>query len=128
MRVFKNRQFAKWAKKEKLTDEALCDAVDLMESGTPHVNLGGGLVKQRVALKGKGKSGGVRSLIAFKRGKRSFFIYGFSKGERSNISESEERNLKKYAKVLLNLSEKELAAYLAGSTLIEITRDETVNK
>lgn len=78
-RVFKIREFNRWMRKTSLTDEALCMAVAEMAAGLVDADLGGGVVKKRVALPGKGKSGGVRTLIATNRGNRWFFVFGFEK-------------------------------------------------
>lgn len=79
MRVFKNKAFSKWATKEGLGDETLLAAVDEMECGLIDADLGGHVVKKRVALAGRGKSGGVRTLLAYKVGNKAFFVYGFTK-------------------------------------------------
>ena len=64
MRIFKNKAFNKWADKEGLSDGALRIAVDEMECGLIDADLGGHLMKKRVAVGGRGKSGGVRTLLA----------------------------------------------------------------
>lgn len=57
-RVFKTRHFSRWMRKTELSDSALCVAVAEMEQGLIDADLGGGVVKKRVALPGRGKSGG----------------------------------------------------------------------
>jgi hypothetical protein len=63
-RVFKTRHFSRWMRKTDLTDVALCAAVVEMAAGLVDADLGGGIVKKRVALPSRGKSGSVRTLIA----------------------------------------------------------------
>ena len=41
----------------------------------------GGVIKQRLAREGQGKSGGFRSIVLFRRGEKAFFVYGFAKSE-----------------------------------------------
>jgi len=41
-----------------MIDDRLCEAVERAESGLIDANLGGGLIKQRVARLGQGRSGG----------------------------------------------------------------------
>lgn len=72
MRIFKNAWFQRFARKERLTDEVLIDAVRQAEKGLIDADLGGGVIKQRVARKGRGKSGGYRTIILFRRGERAF--------------------------------------------------------
>jgi hypothetical protein len=86
MRIFKNKAFTKWAEKEGLNDDALQIAVDEMERGLIDADLGGHLVKKRVAVGGRGKRGGVRTLLAYKSGDKAFFMYGFAKNARANVS------------------------------------------
>ena len=123
MRVFKNKAFSKWAAKEGLGDEALLAAVDEMERGLIDAELGGHVVKKRVALAGRGKSGGVRTLLAYKVGNRAFFVYGFAKNARANISADELKALKHLAKELLEYSDKALTEAIKHGALIEVEND-----
>jgi hypothetical protein len=52
-------------------------------------NLGGGLIKQRVARPGQGRRGGFRNLMAYRAGAHTVFLYGFAKNERDNIGPDE---------------------------------------
>lgn len=86
MRVLKTKSFARFARKEGLKDRALSDAIADIEQGLVHADLGGGLIKQRVSRDGGGKSGGYRTLIVYRFGKRAVFLFGFAKNDRANIS------------------------------------------
>ena len=88
-RVFKTRHFSRWLCKTALTDSALCAAVTEMAAGLVDADLGGGVFKKRVALPGKGKSGSARTLVATQKGKRWFFVFGFEKNERDNVTPTE---------------------------------------
>lgn len=123
-RVFKTKYFQKYARKEKLPDEALLDAVRRAGRGKIDADLGGGVIKQRVARVGQGKSGGYRTIILFKRGERAFFVYGFAKSERENIDESDERDFKELAKILLFASDEELAGLVSDGKYVEVSYDE----
>jgi hypothetical protein len=57
-RVFKTRWFERFARKEKIPDPILVDAVARAEKGQVDADLGGGVIKQRIARPGRGKSGG----------------------------------------------------------------------
>jgi hypothetical protein len=72
VRVFKSRRFAKFARKERISDASLCKAVKYAEQGLVDVDYGGGVIKQRIARPNEGKSGGYRSIILFRRGLRAF--------------------------------------------------------
>ena len=78
-RVFKTRYFVRWMRKTELSDEALCSAVDEMAQGLIDADLGGGIVKKRVGLSGRGKRGGARTLVATNKGNRWFFVYDLKK-------------------------------------------------
>ncbi|MET0029677.1 MAG: type II toxin-antitoxin system RelE/ParE family toxin [Candidatus Thiodiazotropha sp.] len=123
MRIFKNKAFNKWAAKEGMDDESLRTAVDEMEQGLIDADLGGQVVKKRVALAGRGKSGGARTLIAYRVGDKVFFIYGFAKNARANISAKELKALKAYAAVLLSYSEKDLDKAVKEGVLFEVESD-----
>src|SRR5580658_5139225 len=81
-RVFKTRWFQRFARKERIRDAVLLDAVARAEKGQLDADLGGGVIKQRIARPGQGKSGGYCTIIVFKQGQRAVFVYGFAKSER----------------------------------------------
>jgi hypothetical protein len=120
MQAFKTRSFAKWASAEGLGDDALAFAVIEMERGLIDARLGGQIVKKRVAFAGRGKRGSARTLVAFKQGDKAFFIYGFAKSERSNVSDKELQALKLLAKELLNYPAPALADAIRAGELIGI--------
>jgi hypothetical protein len=95
VRVFKNRSFTRFASKAGLADADLCGAVRDAERGLIAANLGGGVIKQRIARPGQGKSGGFRTLIVFRVGVRAFFVHGFGKNQKDNIGTDELIALKK---------------------------------
>ncbi|MHB1100820.1 MAG: type II toxin-antitoxin system RelE/ParE family toxin, partial [Burkholderiales bacterium] len=101
--VFETKLFQDWQKKEGISDESLCAAVAEMSRGLIDANLGGGLVKKRVARPGEGKSSGFRTLLATNKNDKWFFVYGFAKNERDNIENREVQALKRLAAVLLGL-------------------------
>ncbi len=120
MRVFKNKPFMRFARKVDFNDAALCEAIANAERGLIDADLGGGVIKQRVARPGKGKSGSFRTMILYKRGKRAFFVYGFAKSERSNVSQDEVATLKELASELLAYDDGAIARAVTSGTLIEV--------
>jgi hypothetical protein len=124
MRIFKNKPFARFARKAGLDDIALCNTVADAERGLIDADLGGGVLKQRMARPGQGKSGGFRALILYKRATRAVFVYGFSKNERANVAPDEIDALKELARELLAYNDEALANAVSFGTLIEVNCDE----
>ncbi len=120
MRVFTTRVFTRFARKTALTEDALCNAIRDAENGLIAANLGGGVIKQRIARPGSGKSGGFRTLIVFKSGEKAFFVHGFAKNERDNISSNELTALKKLATELLSYDDAKIAAAMNLGMLLEV--------
>jgi len=121
-RVFKTRYFNRQMK--SLDDSALCAAVEEMMQGLIDADLGGYIVKKRVALPGRGKSGGARTIVATKKGKRWFFIFGFAKNDKANITASELERLQSFASDLLSLSDKSLDEVVKEGKLVEICHEQ----
>ena len=124
MRIFKNRDFKKWSAKEGINDITLVQAVNEMERGLIDAALGGHVFKKRVALKGRGKSGGVRTLLAYKLDDKAFFIYGFAKNTQANISDRELKVLKRYAKELFGYNDDSLELAKENYVLIEVEAED----
>lgn len=122
-RVFKTRYFSRWMRKTELTNSALCEAVIEMVQGLVDADLGGGVVKKRVALPGRGKSGGARTLVATNKGTRWFFVFGFEKNDRANISVQELEALQDLAQDLLARTGTQLDLAVQESALEEICHD-----
>ncbi|MBU1309459.1 MAG: type II toxin-antitoxin system RelE/ParE family toxin [Gammaproteobacteria bacterium] len=123
MRVFKNKAFAKWAHKEGLSDRTLLVAVAEMEQGLIDADLGSGVYKKRVAT-AKGKSSGGRTLIAYRFADKAFFVYGFAKNAKANITATELKALRILANDLLNYSDTEIYRLLDAGALFEINADD----
>ena len=123
MKIFKNAWFGRFARKEKISAEVLWDAVERAEKGQVDADIGGGVIKQRIARPGAGKSKGYRSIILFRKGEKSFFVYGFSKSELGNIREDEEEQFKKMAKHVLALTDAQLSELIANGQFEEVIRD-----
>jgi len=102
--ILTTKTFARWQGKEQIANESLRRAVAEMRQGLIDADLGGGLVKKRLARSGAGKSAGYRTLLATNKHDKWFFIYGFAKNERDNISRQEVRALRALVKSLLVLN------------------------
>ena len=122
-RAFKTRHFCRWMRKTELTDSALCAAVQEMVQGLVDADLGGGVVKKRIGLAGRGKRGGVRTLVATNKGNRWFFVFGFEKNDRANIGDDELDALKDIAHDLLARTSTQLDVAVRDGALEEICHD-----
>jgi hypothetical protein len=120
VRVFKNAWFERFARKQGIADKALLEAIERAERGLVDADLGGGVIKQRVARPGQGKSGGFRTIILYRTAERAFFVYGFAKNDRENIDDDEEAEFKKAAVHVLGLSEGHLAELILKGQFSEV--------
>lgn len=123
MPIYNTRWFDRWARKQGLSAASLCAAVREMAAGLVDADLGGGLVKKRVARPGQGKSGGFRTLVATNRGDRWVFVFGFPKNERSNIDKDEEDALKKLAAHLLSITVEAFDQAQRAGEIVEVNCD-----
>jgi hypothetical protein len=124
VRVFKNKSFARFARKACITDDALRLAIVGAERGLIDADLGGGVMKQRIAREGAGKSGGFRTIILFRRSERAFFVHGFAKNEQDNIRSDELAAFRLLAAEMLAYDDKALARAIANGTLTEVMGDD----
>ena len=123
MRVFKTRYFARFARQEGILDDTLAKAIRDAERGLIAAELGGGLIKLRVARPGRGKSGGYRTLIAYSRGRRAVFLLGFAKNERENIDPKQLADLKTAATDILTQTDYALDVQIEEGRLQEVDYD-----
>jgi hypothetical protein len=124
VRIFKNKPFARFARKARLADSALREAIANAGKGLIDADLGGGVIKQRIARAGGGKSGGFRTIILFRAGTRAFFVHGFAKNERDNIRDDELAAFKMLAAEMLNYDDAALAKAVAAGVLTEVMDDD----
>ena len=120
LRIFKSKWFQRFARKEEIADAALLDTVARADLGQIDADLGAGVIKQRLARRGQGKSGGYRAIVFFRRGERAVFVYSYSKGERESITAEEEKAFKQAAKHVLALTEKQLAELVERGDFVEV--------
>ena len=123
MSVYRTKEFTRFARKAALDDKALFEAATAVASGQWDADLGGGVFKQRIARAGGGKSGGFRTIILFKVGAHSFFVHGFAKNEKANVSPKELKALKRLAATFLSLDAEALKKVSAAGEITEVTND-----
>ncbi len=120
MKIYKTKWFVRYARKIRLKNNELCEAIKRAEQGLVDADLGGGLIKLRVPRRGEGRSGGYRMLIAYCQGNRAIFLYGFAKNERDNIQTDELKTLKDIAADWLKASKEDLKKAVKIGILEEI--------
>ncbi len=124
LHAFKTKAFAGFSDREELEDAALCDAVRRAGEGLIDADLGGGVIKQRVARKGSGRSGGFRIIVLFRQGDLAFFVHGFAKSDRDNLRRKELTGLRLLANEYLGLDAAGLSAAQATGAIIEVECDD----
>jgi hypothetical protein len=127
VRIFKTKWMARYARRERIADHSLREAIERAGRGTIDADLGGGIIKQRVARSGQRRSGGYRMLIAYRAGTRAVFLYAFAKNERENIDPDELLTLREIGATWLAANEKRIAQALEAGILQEVTNDEEEN-
>lgn len=120
MRIFKTKWFTHYAHKTQLDDASLYKAIKLADHGIIDANLGSNLIKQRIPRKGQGKSGGYRTIIAYKQHNIAIFLFGYAKNERENIEDDELESFKEIANAWLKCTDSELNSSLEKGILKEI--------
>jgi len=101
----------------------LCEAIERAERGLIDADLGAGLIKQRVARPGAGRSGGYRTLIFFRAETRAVFAFGFAKSDLANLEDDEEAAFKRAAKLVLGFSDARMDAEVAAGRMLEVNCD-----
>ena len=119
-RVFVVKSFRRWQRKQRIGDGALCDAVARAENGIIDADLGGGLIKQRVARPGQARSGGYRTLIGYREHARAVFLFGFAKNEQDNVNAGELETWKTIGRDLLKALPAGIEDMIAKGTLTEL--------
>jgi hypothetical protein len=124
LRVYRMKAFSRFQRKEGIEDDALREVIRRVSRGLVDADLGGGIIKQRVARKGQGRSGGFRTIIAYRAGARAVFLHGFAKSQKDNIAVDELDALRQIGGTLLRADQKELDRMISGDRLTELTYDE----
>jgi hypothetical protein len=122
--ILKNKPFLKWQKKQLITDKCLLKAASEIRAGLYDAKLNGIVYKKRIQVPGRGKRSGARTLLAYKCGTHIFFLHGFLKNEKENISHEDLTGLEKLAEHYLGMTDSSIKKALDLGILMEIN-DET---
>ena len=122
MRVFKGKLFSRWAAGEAIGDDDLCQAAAEAFAGRYDADLGGYLFKKRISRRDGGKSGGYRTILGFRKSgsKRIFFLYGFPKNARANITARERSALSANATALVDATDRQIEELMGKGTILEM--------
>ena len=123
MNIYLSAWFSRFARKEKISHQLLVDAVQRAEAGLIDADLGSGVIKQRVARPGEGRSKGYRTILLFRKSHRCFFLFCFAKSEMENLSSIEQAQFKKMARHVLDLSEAQLTELVSQGHFEGVTKD-----
>jgi len=123
VQIFATKWFAKFARREGISDATLREVIERAERGSVDADLGGGLIKQRVARKGKGRSGGYRTIIAYRRARRAVFLFGFAKSTRENIEPDDLATARQTASLWLAADDVRIGQAIAEGELAEVPNE-----
>ncbi len=124
MRIFKTKWLARFTRREGITDKSLLEAIERAERGLIDADLGGGLIKQRVARPSQGRSGGYRMIVAYRTKDRAVCLYAFPKSGRENIGPDELGELRQLGMNWLNSHLQKMIESIEDGSLQEIENDE----
>lgn len=105
MIYLRNKYFSRWAREQGIADDTLCKAIREFESGLFEANLGNHLFKKRIALAGRGKSSGTRTILFYQKGKKLIFCFGFNKNQQDNLSSLETKLLNRLSDIYQDITE-----------------------
>jgi hypothetical protein len=124
VRIYKTKWVVRFARREKIGDGDLIEAVQRAGRGLIDADLGGGIIKQRVARAGQGRSGGYRMLLAYREGHRAVFLYGFAKNDRENIDDDELQTLREIGAAWLAADAQRITRAIEEKALQEVHDDD----
>ena len=118
-----SKWFDRFARKNDIDNIMLVDAINRAEKGLVDADLGRGVIKQRVAREGQGRSKDYRTIVILRQNERAFFVYGFSKNDRDNLRQDEQESFKNMSGFLLSLSDDVLRKLLEKGDFMEVNDD-----
>ncbi len=121
-RVFTIPAFDRFARKARIGDERLIDAVDRADRQLIYADLGEELIKQAVGRPNKAAINGFRTMIGFRPEFRAFFLYGFPKNDADNITQNALKGFRKVTADFMTLTDDQVEILLASKDLREIER------
>lgn len=126
--ILKTEWFEKFARKERISDQTLVAAIRRVEKGLVDADLGSGLIKQRVARLGQGKSGGYRAIVIFRQKRFAVFMFGFAKSSQANLTDKELAKYRLAAERFLEFSDEVIQEMIRNGSLVEVNDGKDVPK
>ena len=120
MKIYALKGFERFRRRELIGKKVFLEAIDRATAGLIDADLGGGLVKQRVARPGQGKRGGYRTIIAYQAGNRAVFLFGFAKNARENIAANDLAHWRLIGTDVLAATEMAIEQAIADDEMTEI--------
>jgi hypothetical protein len=108
------------ARKEGVDDSSLCEAIRRAANGLVDADVGKFLIKQRVARKNEGRSGGFRTIIFYQQGDRAVFLHLFAKSDKGNLTKAEAAAYRDFAKELATIKAERIKVLVDLKKWIEI--------
>ena len=125
--VYKTKAFARFAKRARISDAHLWKAAEFANRGSVDADLGGGVLKLRLARPGEGKSGGFRTILVLRSEDIAVYLYGYEKKDRANIDSRELQVLRRLAEAILGYNETQIAKRVEDGDFIKIPKPEEEN-
>ena len=124
LRIFLNKPFQRFVRKEGITYDAICEAIKRADRGLIDADLGGGVIKQRIPRPNEGRSGGYRWIVIYRVGEVALFIHGFAKNEKDNITDLELSTFRELAKAIFEINPDKLDRKLEERNWTKVNYDE----
>lgn len=123
MKIFVTKTCAREARRLKIGSPELCGAGESVERGAVDADLGGGMIKQRIARPNAGRSGGFRAIILNLHDNRLLFVDIYAKSRLDNISKRDMAAYRALSKFIRNLSEEKFSDMLKNGSIVEVRCD-----
>jgi hypothetical protein len=123
LQVYKTKGFARFARRQRLEDAALCEAISRAERGLIDADLGGGVIKQRIPRPGQGRSGGFRTILFYWKNDRAVFVDGFAKSHQDDIDIDDLEKFRKLSAVFSSYDAEQVGQLVKAGAWIEVQCD-----
>ena len=125
MQIYKTKGFARFARRQSIDDESLCEAIERAERGLIDADLGVGVIKQRAPRAGQGRSGGFRTIVLYRTETRAVFVDGFAKSEHDNIDDDDLERFRELAVEFLGYDSMQVTELVEAGAWIEVECDDS---
>ena len=124
VQVYRTKGFTRFARRQRIEDDALCEAIARAKRGLIDADLGGGVIKQRIPRPGQGRSGGFRTIVLFRKETRAVFVDGFAKSDQDNIDDDDLERFRELASEFLGYNAAQVKKLVAAGAWFEVECDD----